>query len=42
MIGVTSLSISNIRFQYYNVSEFLEYCDTKKTIGTATDSKGYG
>lgn len=30
MIGVTSLSISNIRFQYYNVSEFLEYCDTKE------------
>lgn len=29
MIGVTSLSISNIRFQYYRVSEFLEYCDTK-------------
>lgn len=29
MIGVTSLSISNIRFQYYNVSEFLEYSDTK-------------
>lgn len=30
MIGVTSLSISNIRFQYYRVSEFLEYCDTKE------------
>lgn len=30
MIGVTSLSISNIRFQYYNVSEYLEYCDTKE------------
>ena len=29
MIGVTSLSISNIRFQFYRVSEFLEYCDAK-------------
>ncbi len=29
MIGVTSLSINNIRSQYYNVSEFLEYCDTQ-------------
>ena len=29
MIGVTSLAISNIRFQFYRVSEFLEYCDAK-------------
>lgn len=44
MIGVTSLSINNIRFQYYRVSEFLEYCDTKElsvlTV-TAQDMDAY-
>ncbi len=29
MIGVTSLAMQNIRSQFYAVSEFLGYCDTK-------------
>ena len=32
MIGVTSLAVSNIRTQFYRVTEFLEYCDQNRLL----------
>lgn len=32
LIGVTNMSLTNIRTQFYSISEFLKYCDNKNLL----------